>query len=79
MEKPFSMIFRETKQGIVDIINNSGMPIDVVQSMLEVILYEVSTKAESMFGSEMREYSESLQQENAQDDAQIQQEETSDD
>lgn len=63
MNKPFSMIYRETKQALVDTINNSGLPIDVIGSILGELIAEVRSQSDRAYMNDVQSYNASLEQE----------------
>lgn len=49
MEKPISVAIRETRDGIVEILNRSGLPIDIMDMMLMQIQSSVHMQAEQEY------------------------------
>lgn len=58
MEKPFSVTYREAKKAIADTLNESGLPLDAMVSILKDLLQEAETKAELIYQQELKEYKE---------------------
>lgn len=49
MEKPFSVKLRETRDSILQTLNNSGLPIDVMDMLLGEIRTVVHAQAEQEY------------------------------
>ena len=60
MDKPFSMIYEEFKQKMADIINNSGLPPSVIESVLKNYLNEVNNIAKNQYQIDKAEYEKFL-------------------
>ena len=60
MDKPFSMIYEEFKQKMEDIINNSGLPPSVIESVLKNYLNEVTNIAKNQYQIDKAEYEKFL-------------------
>ena len=56
MDKPFSVSFRETKDKIVDVLNGSGLPIDVLDMVLGEIKMVVHAQAEQEYAKQVEAY-----------------------
>lgn len=56
MDKPFSVSFRETKEKIVDVLNGSGLPIDVLDMVLGEIKMVVHAQAEQEYAKQLEAY-----------------------
>ena len=56
MDKPFSVSFRETKDKIVDVLNGSGLPIDVLDMVLGEIKMVVHAQAEQEYTTQLETY-----------------------
>ena len=56
MDKPFSVSFRETKDKIVDVLNGSGLPIDVLDMVLGEIKMVVHAQAEQEYAKHIEAY-----------------------
>lgn len=60
MNKPFSMICEEFKQGLADLINNANLPPLVVELILQNHLNEVSNFVRSQYQYDKAQYEKSL-------------------
>lgn len=60
MNKPFSMLCEEFKQNVVNLINSSGLPPFVVESILKNHLNEVSSVAKNQYQVDKTEYEKLL-------------------
>lgn len=60
MDKPFSMIYEEFKQKMASIINNSGLPPSVIESVLKNYLSEVNNIAKNQYQIDKEKYEKSL-------------------
>lgn len=60
MNKPFSMLCEEFKQNVVNLINGSGLPPFVVESILKNHLNEVSSVAKNQYQIDKMEYEKLL-------------------
>lgn len=60
MNKPFSMMCEEFKQNVVSLINSSGLPPFVVESILKNHLNEVSSVAKNQYQIDKMEYEKLL-------------------
>ena len=49
MDKPFSMLCEEFRQELADLINNSGLPPFVIESVLKNYMNEVSSFARNQY------------------------------
>lgn len=56
MDKPFSVSFRETKDKLVDVLNGSGLPIDVLDMVLGEIKMVVHAQAEQEYTKQLEAY-----------------------
>ena len=56
MDKPFFFFFRETKDKIVDVLNGSGLPIDVLDMVLGEIKMVVHAQAEQEYAKQLETY-----------------------
>lgn len=64
MNKPFSIIYEEFKQDLANLINNSNLPISVIELILRDYLMEVSNIAKSQYQSDKTQYENFLKKEN---------------
>ena len=56
MNKPFSMMCEEFKQNVVNLINSSGLPPFVIESILKNHLNEVSNIVNNQYQIDKAEY-----------------------
>lgn len=59
--KPMSMMIKETNQAIIDIINNSGLHISILNYMMQDIATAVRIQAEQFTMQEEEDYKKSLE------------------
>lgn len=60
MNKPFSMVCEEFKQEMVNLINNSGLPLPVIELVLQNYLYETSNIVKNQYRADKAQYEQSL-------------------
>ena len=65
--KPFSVAYRDTKAKLAETINASGLPIDVVVSILRDFLNEVMPAAEDQYKKDLEEYQKERGEESGSD------------
>lgn len=53
MDKPLSVLIRETRKNVVDNLNTSGLHIDIIVFILKDILDEANMNAQSTFNSDI--------------------------
>lgn len=63
LQKPFSVSLRETEQAVIDVLNNSGLPIDVIDSMMSKISQVISAQADQAYQQELASYQANLEKE----------------
>ena len=68
MNKPFSVVCEEFKQELANLINNSGLPICVIELSLQNCLNEVGSIAKSQYKNEKARYEQSLLKEESKDE-----------
>jgi hypothetical protein len=56
MDKPFSVLCEEFRQELTDLINNSGLPPFVIESVLKNYMNEVSTFARNQYHIDKAKY-----------------------
>lgn len=56
MEKPITLIYEEFKQGLTDLIHNSGLPPFVVEPVLQSCLSETKNAAKHQYEYEKALY-----------------------
>ena len=62
MEKPISLRVREFKDSVINLVNNSGLALIVVEPILKDIYGAVQTKLEQEYLMDKMTYEKSLQQ-----------------
>lgn len=67
-DKPFSIKYRETKQTLINSINHSGLPIDVIGSIVEGILAEIKSQSDMAYMNDLKAYNEALAKEEQKDE-----------
>lgn len=60
VDKPFSMACVEFKQELANLINNAGLPVIVIESILQNYLNEVSLLAKNQYQAEKIQYEKVL-------------------
>ena len=63
MEKPISMILNETKLGLADICNQSGLPSYMLEPILKELYLEAKELAKQQLKQDEATYKASLEQE----------------
>lgn len=67
INKPMSVAREDFIQGITNHINNSGLPLFVVESILKDLLMEVTMVAKQQAEAERAQYEEMLKQQSTKD------------
>lgn len=67
MSKPGTILYEEFKQSMADLINNSGLPIFIVEAVLQNYLNEARVIARNQYEADKAEYEEFLKKENNQE------------
>ena len=62
INKPMSVAREELIQGITNGINNSGLPLFVIESILKELLMEVTVVAKQQMEAEKAEYEQMLKE-----------------
>lgn len=62
MEKPISLRLKEFKESAINLVNNSGLALIVVEPVLKDILGAVQSKLEQEYIQDKINYEKSLQQ-----------------
>lgn len=62
MDKPFSMIYNETRKNILDVLNNSKLHPCVLLNMLTPIYLEVQNLANEASDKEQIQYLQNIQE-----------------
>lgn len=60
MEKPISLKLRDFKNDAVNLINNSGLPLFIIEPILKDVLVAVQTKMEQEYQLDKATYENSL-------------------
>lgn len=60
MKKPSTVAYEEFKQNVADLINNSGLPIFIVEAVLQNYLNEARVIARNQYEADKAEYEEFL-------------------
>ena len=60
MNKPISMVYDEFKQQLADLINNSGLPVFLVEPILLNYLSEVKILVKKQYEMDKVQYEEAL-------------------
>lgn len=55
-QKPISIAIRETKTAIVEVLNNSGLPIDVMSMIVAQLLSSINEQAEREYARDVEKY-----------------------
>lgn len=63
MEKPLSVVREEFVNNLVELINNSGLPMFIVLDILKAAQEEVKVAAAKQYESEKKAYEESCEKE----------------
>ena len=56
MDKPFSMLYEEFRQGLTSLINNSCLPPFVIESVLKNYINEVNSLARNQYQIDKTKY-----------------------
>ena len=64
MNKPLSIAYRDYKQAIVDITNNSGLPAFLIAPVMRDLFEEVTNASRMEYETQKRQYEEMLAQQN---------------
>ncbi len=62
--KPISVVRQEFIDQLVNDVNNCGLPLFVVEPILQDILYSVKTAAKQQYETEKAQYEQQLQKQN---------------
>ena len=60
MNKPLSLIYEDFKQELADLINNSGLPAFIIESVLQNYLIETRTIVKKQYQVDKTQYEKSL-------------------
>ena len=62
MNKPITLVYEEFKQSLANLINNSGLPLFVVENVLQNYLIETRNVAKQQYELDKAEYAKSLKE-----------------
>lgn len=68
MNKPFSVVCEEFKQELANLINNSGLPVCVIELSLQNCLNEISNIAKNQYKNDNARYNQFLLNEKGNDE-----------
>lgn len=68
MDKTLSIKIRETRGGLVKVINESELPADVLQMIVKDILVEITQLADQAYQNDMQKYAQSLEESKSTDE-----------
>lgn len=60
MNKPFSIIYKEFKDELSHLINNSNLHPSIIESILQNYLFEINNVARNQYNAEKAQYEKSL-------------------
>lgn len=64
MNKPSTIVYEEFKQNLANLINTSGLPAFIIESVLRDYLSEVKAMAQRQYQMDKAEYEKALQEVN---------------
>lgn len=67
MEKSFGRILRETKEKLVEVLNQSGLPIDVMDMLLSELKAVVHNQAQAEYEAELHKQQEQKEEKKEQE------------
>lgn len=71
MEKPISLIIRESKQNIVDCINSQNLNIEILDMIMKDLYSEIHELAEQQYQKDRAEYeSQNISEDKSEEDKQ---------
>ena len=62
MNKPISIIYEEFKVNFANLINDCGLPVCMIETLLESYLQEIKIIAKQQYELESKQYEESLRE-----------------
>lgn len=65
MEKPLSLKITEFKKNLLDTINNSSLPIEIIQLVVNEVKNAIDIEANRNYTNQVIEYNKQLQKEKA--------------
>lgn len=60
MNKPFSLVYKEFKNELANLINNSGLNPFIIESVLQNYLYEINSVASNQYEADKAQFEKSL-------------------
>lgn len=60
MNKPSTIVYEEFRQDLSNLINNAGLPVFIIESVLQNYLNEISMLAKKQYVFDKAEYEKSL-------------------
>lgn len=60
MDKPITLKYEELKQSLANLINNSGLPAFMIESILQSYLYETKMTVQRQYQLDKDRYTKSL-------------------
>lgn len=64
VQKPITIMYEDFKQNLADVINNSGLPPFIIESVLYSYLIETRNAAKQQYQFDKNKYTEALSQKN---------------
>lgn len=64
MNKPITVLYEDLKQELANLINNSGLPAFMIESILQSYLYETRIVVQKQYQLDKAQYEEYLVKEN---------------
>lgn len=55
-QKPLSVAIRETRESMLGVLNDSGLPLDIISLILSEISNAVNVQAEQAYQKDLKEY-----------------------
>lgn len=68
MEKTISMIINDTKTSLISTINNSGLPISIMELIVKDIYQEIKTYADNQLKYDEEQYKNALNEKEVNND-----------
>ena len=63
MDKPLSLRIEDFERGLVQLINNSGLPVYIIEPLLRASMYEVKTLNITQINNDRQQYLASAEKE----------------
>lgn len=64
MDKPINLLIYDIKQEIINTINNSKLPISIIQLIMQELMSNVNNQTQQSLVYEKQQYENSLKEEN---------------